>query len=106
MKAAAVLVFALLLLAVYGEPAQSGPAQASLPFRGNHAIVFLGDSLTAHWFSEDSDYMAAHHYVHAGVGGDTTKDLLARFPSDVAATRPRIVHAAESRRAHRHFSVS
>jgi lysophospholipase L1-like esterase len=52
----------------------------------------LGDSLTDHWFSEDADYMAAHHYVHAGVGGDSTKDLLDRFPSDVAAAKPRIVH--------------
>jgi lysophospholipase L1-like esterase len=52
----------------------------------------LGDSITANWFTYDADYMAAHNYVHAGVGGDTTEDLLARFSSDAAATKPRIVH--------------
>lgn len=92
MKAAAVLVSALLLLAAYGGSTPSDPARASPPFQGNHAIVFLGDSLTAHWFSEDTDYMASHNYVNAGAGGDTTGDLLARFPSDVAEAKPHIVH--------------
>jgi lysophospholipase L1-like esterase len=94
MKAAAVLVSTLLLLAAYEASPRSDRSQASLPATGNHAIVFLGDSLTENWFSVDRDYMAAHHYryVNAGVSGETTEDLLARFHSDVVKTKPRIVH--------------
>jgi len=71
--------------------APSGCSHWSL---GHHEIVFLGDSLTENWFFVDADYMAAHHYryLNAGVPGETTEEILARFPLHVAETKPRIVH--------------
>lgn len=70
----------------------------------DHATVALGDSLTRmnsdprwdflgtdSWFAIDScDGRMAYGY-DAGVSGDTTAQMLARFPTDVAARHPQQV---------------
>lgn len=53
-------------------------------------LVFMGDSITRDWpvralFPND----AVHN---AGIGGETTADMLARFDRDVIAHRPQAVH--------------
>jgi lysophospholipase L1-like esterase len=69
----------------------------------DHATVALGDSLTrmnsdpgwnflgTSWFAIDScDGRMAYGY-HAGVYGNTTAQMLARFPTDLAARHPKEV---------------
>ena len=48
-------------------------------------VVFIGDSITADW-SSLHDHVP--NYVNAGVGGNTTSMMLARFNSDVLAHHP------------------
>jgi lysophospholipase L1-like esterase len=49
-----------------------------------------------HWFDWldlglVQTYGRRHHFINAGVGGDTTRDLLARFEDDVARYQPHVV---------------
>ncbi len=49
-----------------------------------------------HWFDWlelglAQTYGRRHHFINAGVGGDTTRDLLARFDEDVALYQPHVV---------------
>jgi lysophospholipase L1-like esterase len=54
-------------------------------------VVFLGDSITREWAIRDRAFFRAG-WLPRGVPGDTTKQLLARFASDVIALRPAVVH--------------
>ena len=49
-----------------------------------------------HWFdwldlALKATYGRVHHCINAGLGGDTTQGLLARFDEDVALYRPHVV---------------
>jgi lysophospholipase L1-like esterase len=49
-----------------------------------------------HWFDWlelglAQTYGRRHHFINAGVGGDTTRDLLSRFDEDVALYQPHVV---------------
>jgi lysophospholipase L1-like esterase len=54
--------------------------------------VFLGDSITYEWLEHAPDFFLRHRRMNAGIGGQTTRDMLARFDADVIARAPRIVH--------------
>ena len=93
-----------------GGTSGSRTASGDLPLRNDDGtvgpIVALGDSLTADL--RDTDASGARLYESwyvralaaeprlvsaftAGIPGDTTTDMLARFPGDVAAWSPRVV---------------
>lgn len=56
-----------------------------------HAI-FIGDSLTREWLEATPGFFLAHGRVSAGINGQTTEDMLARFDADVVAQAPAVVH--------------
>lgn len=54
-------------------------------------VVFMGDSITQAWQYADSK-MFSGGWVDRGVSGQTTPQMLVRFPVDVVALHPRAVH--------------
>ncbi|MDO6415064.1 GDSL-type esterase/lipase family protein [Sphingomonas sp. BIUV-7] len=54
--------------------------------------VFLGDSITEQWLQYDPGFFRGQKRRNAGIGGQTSRDMLARFDADVIAWRPRVVH--------------
>jgi lysophospholipase L1-like esterase len=54
-------------------------------------VVFMGDSITAAWeFGDPSLFRTG--WVDRGISGQTTQQMLLRFPADVLALHPRVVH--------------
>ncbi len=53
-------------------------------------VVVIGDSIVAHWID---DYPAQWPtaWVNAGIGGQTTTEIAARFNRDAMALQPRVV---------------
>lgn len=54
-------------------------------------IVFIGDSITQHWLAADPALFGAAR-PNRGIPGNSTAQVLTRFPSDVVALHPRAVH--------------
>lgn len=53
-------------------------------------IVFIGDSIIAGW-NERPMFIENSHFINRGVNGQTTDQVLHRFPYDVIALRPKYV---------------
>lgn len=54
-------------------------------------VIFMGDSITEGWKYGDSGFYT-HGWIDRGISGQTTPQMLLRFPSDVLALHPRVVH--------------
>jgi len=54
-------------------------------------IVFMGNSITEHWKKLDSSFFNNKNYINRGISGETSPQILARFPSDVIDLQPKIV---------------
>ena len=54
-------------------------------------MVFLGDSITENWLSDDPALFIPGR-VCRGISGQTTPQMLLRFSQDVIDLRPRFVH--------------
>lgn len=62
----------------------------SLP-KAERDIVFMGDSITAGWaFGDPASNRNGR--INRGISGQTTQQMLLRFPQDVLALHPRMVH--------------
>jgi lysophospholipase L1-like esterase len=59
------------------------------PAKGEHRIVFLGDSITENWNLDE--WFPGKPYVNRGISGQTTPQILLRFRQDVIALKPGIV---------------
>jgi lysophospholipase L1-like esterase len=64
-------------------------SKLSPPMKGEHRVVFMGDSITDGWKLEE--YFPGKPYVNRGISGQTTPQMLVRFQPDVIALRPRVV---------------
>jgi lysophospholipase L1-like esterase len=53
-----------------------------------HALVFLGDSITQGWSDDFRGKFPGLHVANRGISGDTTRGLLARLDEDVLALDP------------------
>ena len=53
-----------------------------------HAIVFLGDSITQGWKDQLTASFPGLKVANRGISGDTTRGLLIRLPEDVLALHP------------------
>lgn len=73
----------LALAALTGCDGQEHPRQTG-------PVVFIGDSIIAQWTDLCASY-APGDCVNAGVGGQTSIDILERFDRDVIALHPRAV---------------
>lgn len=60
--------------------------------QGRPDAVLIGDSITYEWLENDPGFFLAHRRRNAGIGGQRTRDMLARFERDVVASAPRLVH--------------
>ncbi|QJU57876.1 GDSL family lipase [Sphingomonas sp. AP4-R1] len=54
--------------------------------------IFLGDSITRQWLEHDPGFFRGKKRRNAGLGGDTSAGMLARFDAEVLAVGPRVVH--------------
>ncbi|MDX3899257.1 MAG: GDSL-type esterase/lipase family protein [Sphingobium sp.] len=54
-------------------------------------VVFMGDSITQNWALADPAFYSGGR-VNRGISGQTTPQMLVRFPADVLALHPRVVH--------------
>jgi lysophospholipase L1-like esterase len=67
-------------------------ARVIAPAKGEHRVVFMGDSITDSW--DDPKYggfFPGKPYVDRGISGQTTPQMLVRFRADVIALHPEVV---------------
>lgn len=81
-----------------GQPARDWPALCR--YRGENRaltgkprpdVVFMGDSITEGWKQADPAFFS-DRVLDRGISGQTSPQMLLRFPQDVIALRPRVVH--------------
>ena len=68
------------------ENARLGPPRA-----GEQRVVFMGNSITQGWAPHFAAMFPGKPYVGRGISGQTTPQMLVRFPQDVIALRPAVV---------------
>ncbi len=68
------------------ENARLGPPRA-----GERRVVFMGNSITEGWAPHFAAMFPGKPYVGRGISGQTTPQMLVRFPQDVIALRPAVV---------------
>ncbi len=61
------------------------------PAKGEHRIVFMGNSITESWKVKDEAFFYDRGYIDRGISGQTTPQMLLRFPADVIALKPSVV---------------
>lgn len=54
-------------------------------------VVFIGNSITAHWIAHDPGFFESNGYLCRGVSGENSSQLLLRFRRDVLEVKPRVV---------------
>jgi lysophospholipase L1-like esterase len=62
-----------------------------LPAKGEHRIVFMGNSITEGWSNICPEFFAGKPYVNRGISGQTTPQMLIRFRQDVINLKPAVV---------------
>ena len=60
------------------------------PVKGQPRIVLIGDSITQGWFDQVPAFFKGGR-IGRGIGGQTTPQMLVRFPADVIALKPAVV---------------
>jgi len=78
----------------FGRLARYAGANAALaPKRtGERRVVFFGDSITDNWSKAGyGGFFPGRPYLNRGIGGQTTSQMLIRFPPDVIALEPEAV---------------
>lgn len=53
--------------------------------------VFMGDSITDSWASQDPDFFSSNNFLGRGISGQTTSHMLVRFRKDVIDHHPKYV---------------
>jgi lysophospholipase L1-like esterase len=69
-------------------------ANAALPApaAGENRVVFMGDSITDGWKIEGPEgSFPGKPYLNRGISGQTTPQMVLRFPQDVIALKPKVV---------------
>jgi lysophospholipase L1-like esterase len=64
---------------------------AALPAAGPSRVVFIGDSITEGWVTGDPG-LFTNDRIGRGISGQTSEQMLVRFPLDALALKPRVVH--------------
>ena len=71
----------------YSKENQSLP----VPAKNEKRIVFMGNSITEGWKTNDPEFFSKNNYINRGIGGQTTSQMLIRFRPDVIALKPKLV---------------
>ncbi|HEL3778057.1 TPA: SGNH/GDSL hydrolase family protein [Stenotrophomonas maltophilia] len=67
-------------------------AQLPAAVPGQPRVVFFGDSITEGWGREGSaSFFPGKGWLNRGISGQTTAQMLLRFPQDVLALHPQVV---------------
>jgi lysophospholipase L1-like esterase len=66
-------------------------AELAAPKRGEHRVVFLGNSITEGWAQHFTTMFPGKPYIGRGISGQTSPQMLVRFRQDVIALKPRAV---------------
>ncbi len=61
------------------------------PASGEKRVVFMGDSITDFWITNDSSFFSNNPYFDRGISGQTTGQMLVRFREDVINLKPKVV---------------
>ena len=61
------------------------------PAKGEKRVVWMGDSITDFWISNDSSFFSGKPYFDRGISGQTTGQMLVRFREDVINLKPAVV---------------
>jgi lysophospholipase L1-like esterase len=72
---------------------QANAQAAALP-PAQRAVVMMGDSITDNWARPEfgNGLFDANNLIGRGISGQVTGQMLVRFPADVLALKPRVVH--------------
>lgn len=54
--------------------------------------VFMGDSITAGWFTQMPEFFTGNGFVGRGISGQTTAQMVVRFYAEVVELKPKVVH--------------
>lgn len=86
-------ILALLSLCLLGAIGCSSGAQFQKPIEGQPTVVFLGDSITYNWNQSWAGPTFTEHptWIDAGVTGDSSCGMAARFRQDVVDRHPQMV---------------
>ena len=76
----------------YLERFRSENATLGAARRGAPRVVFIGDSITEGWRTQQQSWFDMHGYVGRGISGQTTPQMLVRFRADVVNLGPAVVH--------------
>ena len=76
--------------AQHGRYAQANK-ELSAPAKGEHRVVFMGNSITDHWANMRPDFFIANNYIGRGISGQTSYQFLLRFREDVINLKPEVV---------------
>lgn len=57
----------------------------------SHRVVFLGNSITDNWAKYRPDFFSSNGFIGRGISGQTSYQMLARFPEDVINLKPKLV---------------
>ncbi len=66
-------------------------AKLGAPAAGQQRVVFYGDSITDNWGRRYGKFFPDEPWVNRGISGQTTPQMLVRFPQDVIALHPAAV---------------
>lgn len=66
-------------------------SQVAPPAKGEKRVVWMGDSITDFWISNDSSFFSGKPYYDRGISGQTTGQMLVRFREDVINLKPAVV---------------
>ncbi|MCX6627335.1 MAG: SGNH/GDSL hydrolase family protein [Candidatus Solibacter sp.] len=66
-------------------------AKVAPPAAGEERVVFMGDSITDGWGRRYGKFFPGKPYINRGISGQTTPQMLVRFPADVIALQPKAV---------------
>jgi len=65
-------------------------AELGAPTESEPRVVFMGDSITEKWKLPTS-FPQEHDFINRGISGQKTYQILARFPQDALALKPKVV---------------
>lgn len=65
--------------------------ELAAPLKGEHRVVFLGNSITDFWPGHHPEFFSDNNYVGRGISGQTTYQFLVRFRQDVIDLKPELV---------------
>lgn len=65
--------------------------ELALPAKGEHRVVFMGNSITEGWVNIHPEFFNDNNYIGRGISGQTSPQMLLRFREDVINLHPDIV---------------